>query len=172
MVTGLFTEEKDGLFSDWHEDNIINPFRGLLFGISWSPGLKTTPAGWVASGVAGLTGAMLGAVMFAEKFVFEPISQGKGKRSGSRFANPTPGMPEFPSLHGPLLRKLKRKYKNSKNRKEIIQEILETVYNDTAVYYEEGTFGVQHGDFSISFEGVCPPGYTYDSDLGMCVPND
>ncbi len=63
-------------------------------------------------------------------------------------------------------------------RKEITAEEFETqmleTINDTSISVQ-GEFASVYGDSSFSVlaapSGVCPPGYTYDSALGMCMPD-
>lgn len=173
MVTGLLTPEKDGLYSDWHEENIINPMRGLLFGIAWSPGLKSTPTGALVSAIASGLGFYLGAVMFVEKQIIEPL-ESRGSISSEpreqQFANPTPGFSSSPQFSKEQLEQVLKKFRKTKDRESAIVDLIEIAYNDMAIYTEQ-VFTTEKSDFSVQPYNQCKPGYTYSSTLGVCLPN-
>jgi len=168
MVTGLITPEEDGLFSDWHEDNVINPMRGFLFGLSWSPGLKGHPVGWLISTIAGATGFVLGTIMFAEKHLFEPLSRSEPREQ--QFANPTPGRPYAPQFSKEQIERITKKFRKTKDKEVAILDLLEIANNEMSIH-TGSTFTPDNGDFTIHKYGECPPGYTFSPTLGVCLLN-
>ena len=153
--TGLLTPEDDGLYTDQHEEAMLDVADlASMIGMKFPhPAFSATAWG-------------LRAYVMADRHIVE-AERGTGSR-GPQFANPTPVLP-LPNIGKQVLKNL---HKKGKSRSKLAKEILHAVYNDTAIYYEDSTLGLQYGDFSISIEGVCPTGHTYDPVLGMCVPND
>lgn len=149
MVTGLFTEEQDGLFSDWHEENIIWPVRALMLGVSNSPGLKSHPAGWIASLVSFYSGLLISGVMIAEKKVFEPYGG-----TGNPFLQGVWRDSKRDMRHN--VRRLQKEFKTNKKLRRLFR-LSHDLRDDISIEYEDDVFSIQYNpswleDFGVGIE--------------------